>query len=75
MDAHETEVCFCGRFTELIPMFIQFYEFPMVSLVVAGVIPPLSLPVRLLRISHYRGNAEEAEGPAFRKRYERTYEI
>ena len=53
MDAHETDVRFCGRFDDRTTMLVPFDEFPMVLPVVAGVVPPLSLGVRLQRVAHY----------------------
>ena len=43
--------------------------------VVAGVVLPLSLAVRLPGVAHYFGNTEQSEGPEVRKRYERAYVV
>ena len=70
MDAHETDVRFCGRFDERTTMLVPFYEFPMIPPVVAGVVPPLSLAVRLPRVAYYFGNMEKSQGADVRERYE-----
>ena len=75
MDAHETDVRFCGRFDDRTTMLVPFHEFPTAPPVVAGVIPPLSPAVRLPRVAHYFGNTEKSEGPEVRKRYERAYVV
>ena len=51
MDAYDTDVWFCRRFDESTTMLVLFYEFPMILPVVAGVVPPLSLAVRLQRVA------------------------
>ena len=75
MDAHETDVRFCGRFDDRTTMLVPFYEFPMVLPVVAEVVPSLSLADRLPRVAHYFGNTENSEAPEVRKRYERAYVV
>ena len=42
---------------------------------VAGVVPPLSIAVRLPRVAYYFGQTEKLQEPAVRKRYERAYVI
>ena len=74
MDANETDVRLCGKFEERKTMVVPFYDL-LVPPVVAGVIPPLSIAVRLPRVAYYFGHAEKSQEPAFRKRYERAYVI
>ena len=38
-------------------------------------VPPLSLAIRLPRVTHYFRNTEMSEGPEVRKRYERVYVV
>ena len=71
MDAHETDVRFCGKFEERTTMD----DFPVVPPVVAGFVPPLSIAVRLPRLAYYFGQTELSHEPAVRKRYERAYFI
>ena len=61
LDAHETDVRFCGRFDERTTMLVPFFEFPMIPPVVAGIVPPLSLAVRLPRVAYYFGNMEKSQ--------------
>ena len=75
MEAHETDVRFCGRLDDRTTMLVPFYDFRMVPPVVAGVVPPLSLAVRLPRVAHYFANTEKSEGPEVSKRYERAYVV
>ena len=75
LDAHETDVWFCGRFDERTTMLVPFYESPMIPLVVAGIVPPLSLAVRLPRVAYYFGNMEKPQGADVRECYERAYVI
>ena len=75
LDAHETDARFCGRFGEHTTMLVPFYEFPMIPPVVAGIVPPLSLAVRLPRVAYYFGNMETSQGADVRERYERAYVI
>ena len=75
MDAHETDVCLYSRFDECTTILVLFYELPMVPPVVAGVVPPLSLGVRVPRVAHYLVNNEKSEGSEAWKRYERAYVV
>ena len=63
------------RFDERTKMLVPFYEFPMIPPVVTGVVPPLSLAVRLPRVPYYFGNMEKSQGADVRERYERAYGI
>ena len=75
MDAHETDVRFCGKFEERTTIVVPFYDFPVVPPVVAGVVPPLSIAVRLPRVAYYFGQTEKSQEQVGRKRYERAYVI
>ena len=75
MDAYETDVRFYGKFEERTTIVVPFYDFPVVSPVVAGVVPPLRIEVRLPRVAYYCGQAEKSQEPAVRKRYDRAYVI
>ena len=75
MDAQKTDAGFCGRFDERTTMLVPFYEFAMVLLVVARVLPPLSLAVRFPRVAHYFSNTEKSEVPKVGKRYECPYVV
>ena len=75
IDAHETDVRFCGKFDERTTMVVPFYDFPVVLPVVAGVVPPFGIAVRLPRAAYYFGQTENSREPAVRKRYERAYVI
>ena len=72
MDSHEMDVRFCGKFEESTTMVVPFYDFPVVPPVVAGVVPPLIIAVRLPRVAYYFGQTEKSQEPAVRKRYERA---
>ena len=74
-DAHETDERFCGKFDERTTMVVPFYDFPVVLPVVAGVVPPFGIAVRLPRVAYYFGETEKSREPAVRKRYERAYVI
>ena len=75
MDAHYTDVRFCGKFEERTTMVVPLYDFPVVPPVVAGVFPPWSIAMRLPRVAYYFGQTKKSQGPAVRKRYERAYVI
>ena len=75
MDAHETDIRFCGNFEGPTTVVVPFYDFPVVPPVVAGVVPPSNIAVRLPRVAHYFGQTEKSQEPAVRKRYERAYVI
>ena len=59
MDANDTGVRVWGRFDESTAMLVSFYEFPMVPPMVAGVVSPLSVAVRLPHIANYFCNTEK----------------
>ena len=46
---------FRGEFEERTTMLVPFYDFPVVSSVVAGVVPPLRIAVRLPKAAYYFG--------------------
>ena len=54
-------------------MPVPFYEIPMVPPVVAGIVPPLSLAIRLPRVAYYSGYKEMTKGAGVRGRFERAY--
>ena len=56
-------------------MLVPFHEFPIVPPVVAGIVPPLSLAIRLPRVVYYFGYTEMTKGAEVRERYERAYVI
>ena len=75
LDAREIDVRFCGRIDGGTPMLVSFYEFPMIPPVVTGIVPPLSLAVRLPRVAFYFGNMEKSQCANVRERYGRAYVI
>ena len=75
MDAHEMDVRFCGKFEARTKMVVLFYDFPVVRPGVAGIVPPLSIAVRLQRVAYYFGQTKKSQEPEERNRYERAYFI
>ena len=66
MEAHDTDVRFCGKFEERTTMVVPFYDFPVVPPVVAGVVPPLSIALRLPRVAHYFRQTKNLQQPVVR---------